>query len=68
MSFDNGNIASFVRYEYSIDNEESAAREFYDSGCTVFDDVIIGYDTAILAHEKTAPLRNGMSVFVRHDD
>ena len=68
MCFDDGNIAGFVRRKHSIDNIESAVREFHDSGGTLCNDMIVGYYHSILAHQKAAALGNWLAILIRHDD
>ena len=57
---DDGNIAGLVGCEQSIDDVERAVREFDDGGGTLRDDVIVGYDEAVLAYEETAALATGL--------
>ena len=58
----------FVERENSIDEKKSAVREFDDGGATSFNHMIVGYDTAVLAHEKAARLAQDVPIFVRHND
>src|ERR1035438_8071660 len=68
MRLDDGNVASFIRCGYPIDNIVSAFRKLNECGSTLCDDMIVGHDVAILAYKEAGALGNSVTILVRHND